>query len=134
MRNSILALLLAALAGNASAGEWTYIDHDDDSALWVQTDSIWRSDGNVKMWHMYDFRVPFPSLNSPPLPTTVRSAVALSEYDCTDRRVRPLQGTSYEDARGTGRVAWTMNKPGAWAYVQPGGPDEKRWNIACKKR
>lgn len=133
MNKIISAVVLAVLAGNACADNWTYVDRDEDTALWVQKDTIWRSGSNVKMWSMYDHRIPSPSLNSPPLPTTFRSSVGLFEYDCNDRRSRMLQATAYEDAKGKGRIAFTMDQPETWKYVKPGSSDETRWKFACKK-
>lgn len=134
MKKMIVVFSFSLLACNAIAGEWTYIDHDDTAALWVQTDSMWRSSGNVKMWHMYDYQSSIPSLGASSSPKGSRSIVGLAEYDCADRRTRPLQGTAYEDAKGTGRIAWTLDTEGAWGYIKPGSEDEKRWNIACKTR
>lgn len=134
MKKLLIVCVIAVLSSNVVAADsWNYIEHDDDTALWVQKDSIWRSGGNVKMWSMHDHRVPSASLNAPPLPTTFLSTVSLFEYDCTDRRARSLQGTAYEDAKGSGRIAFTNDKPGAWEYIKPGSMNEKRWNIACKK-
>lgn len=86
------------------------------------------------MWAMNTFRTGQSSLQKPPLPTTFRSIAILHEYDCTEQRLRVLQGTAYEGDKGQGRIAFTVNRPGDFEYVTPGTQDEQRWNIACSKK
>ena len=131
MNKLIPAVVLALLAGNASASadNWTYVEHTNTAALWVQKDSIWRSGSNVKMWSMHDYAEPLTSPNSPP----ALSTVILFEYDCSDRRSRMLQITAYEDSKGKGQIAFRIDRPAAWTYVEPAGLIKTSWDIACKK-
>lgn len=126
-------VFLAAFSANVLAEDWTYITRDEDSALWAKKGSVWQTGETLKMWTMTDYRVAIPSLNRPPAPVTLRSTVSLFEYDCIDHRTRILEGKAYEDAKGTGRIAFSIDKPEAWAYVKPGSLVEKHWNLVCRK-
>jgi hypothetical protein len=57
---------------------------------------------------------------------------ALTEYDCTKKRVHGLSLTRYSDQMATGRPLWSDDKPGEWEPIVPGSVGAKMLNILCK--
>ena len=84
MRNSTIAIFLAALAGNACAG-WTVTAKDDTQTAYADIDNIRHIGSTARMWTMMDFATP---KSLPGLPKYV-STVRLQEFDCIACRHRP---------------------------------------------
>lgn len=127
MRNSLVAIFLAALAGNAAAA-WTAIDKDESGTTHVDMDTIRRSGGNIKMWTMMSFTTPHRFSNG----TTYLSSVTLYEFDCAEQRKRMLQGIAYSAPMREGEIVFTFSTPADWSYVTPGTVNELQFKIACQ--
>jgi hypothetical protein len=82
-----------------------------------------KPDGMVVMWERYERRDDYPG--------EWRSLVALSEYDCQERRARTLQETTYSEPNLGGRAA-TASMPGDWTYPIPGSMMESSMRVACE--
>jgi hypothetical protein len=129
MRNSVVAIFLAALAGNACAG-WTAIYKNDDATIYADMDAIRRSNNIVKMWMLTDY-ARIQSLSSG---VSYLSVVALSEFDCAEQRLRTLQTSAFQGKMREGANVYTAaNTPWPWTYVEPGTINQVYLKVACKK-
>lgn len=82
-----------------------------------------KPDGLVTMWERYERRDDYPG--------EWRSLVALSEYDCQEKRARTLQETTYSEPNLGGRAS-TAAMPGDWTYPIPGSMMESSMRVACE--
>lgn len=130
MRNSLLAVLLAALAGNAMA-EWTVIETTSTKTSYVDRDTIRGSGTTVKMWLMTDYAQPksFSTTKS------FSSTVAYEEFDCAELRSRTLESIAYQGHLKEGAVIYSpSDTPWGWSYVVPGSVGEMALRAACTKK
>jgi len=82
-----------------------------------------RPDGRIVMWERFERRDEVQG--------QWRSLVALSEFDCQERRTRTLQETTY-GGPNLGGAAATASTPGDWTYPIPGTLMESSMRLACE--
>lgn len=128
MRNSLLAALLAMLAGNALA-EWTVVDAGDTQTFYADLATIRNSANTTKMWMVVDFVKPWTT----PAGKKYLSQASLFEFDCTEQRARMLQSSMYSAQMGRGNQVFSSSDPWNWEYIQPGTVKAKFITIACRK-
>jgi hypothetical protein len=82
-----------------------------------------RPDGTMVMWERFERRDEDSG--------QWRSLVALSEFNCQERRIRTLQETTYSEPNLGGSAA-TAAMPGDWTYPIPGSMMESSMRLACE--
>jgi hypothetical protein len=128
MRKLISAVVLALLAGNASAA-WTLVDDGARKATYLEMDSIRRSNESVKVFALTDYKVEQTFKGG----TRYFSTVILYEFDCADQRRRALQAAAYSEITRGGTRVFNITEPSEWEYVEPGTIDDAKMRVACKK-
>jgi hypothetical protein len=129
MRNSIIAIFLAGLAGNACA-EWTVTDKNGVQTSYADIDNILHSGNTVKMWTLIDL----VKLKIIDKEQGYLSSLLLYEFDCTELRARVVQGSAYEGHMRSGARIFNDNTPWEWEYVQPNTIKDGWLKIACNKK
>ncbi|HTD91336.1 MAG TPA: surface-adhesin E family protein [Burkholderiales bacterium] len=128
MRNTIEILF----GSGASAGtrlEWVKAGSSQAQGgydAYVDTATIRREDGKVKMWHLQDFSVPQSADGK-----TYLSSKNWIEYDCKTPQRRLLYFSWSSEGMGAGDVLYRVDEPSDWKPILPGSMAEILWKIAC---
>jgi hypothetical protein len=97
-------------------GGWVYISHTDDAAYLLSTQTVEPTkNGTIKFWYRTEyFKAEFSGQR------ITRSAHALEEIDCTDRRFRLLAVDTYAQNSLGGEAITSHDEPdAAWSFARP---------------
>jgi hypothetical protein len=123
-----LITLLALSSGPAYAG-WVELFHTDHAALYVDSDTIRREGGLVKLWHLIDAKTMQTEAD-----ISYLSMKGQTEYDCIKERSRLLTIMFFSGKMGNGKVLFSSSDERTWVPVNPEGLDKVRWDYACDKK
>jgi hypothetical protein len=126
-----LLFVLAALSNGVRA-EWVEIEKfEDGMRVFVDKATARRTGDTAQVLHLVRWGEPQVEEGFPPyLSTVVRTA-----YDCTGKREKYLDSTSYAGSMGTGaRVTSDENAEETWYSISDSSMEEKLWKIACGLR
>ena len=126
-------LLLLIFVSQPVWAEWTEISTlaegtKKEISLYVDLDSIRKTENGRRMWHLRDFKVAQRDSKSEP---EYKSSKILTEFGCAGERLRTLSISDHSKSMGTGDVVWTSNNAGAWKYSSPGSVGEALLGYAC---
>lgn len=128
-KQMISAAALAILSSVANAG-WVDVGATESVTAYVDTSSIKRAGTNATMWDLIDYK----QAQGIPSGKSFQSVRAQTEYNCTDKNLRPLAASAHSDKMAGGGTVHAVNEPGRWRPVPPGSLDEALWSIACGKK
>lgn len=130
----LLMLVTACSSSRPVATEWIIVKDatpiGDGIVTYAASSTIRKVGTKVSMWSMID--------------STVIQGAAVDrphfswqdewEYDCQDKRSRPVQFREYSGKMGTGENVYSQAQPGyIWHEVRPGSVGEALWKMACGK-
>jgi hypothetical protein len=134
MAISCLVVVVACSGTPAPKPEWIKVSvtgpADEDFVTYADTATLIKSGDTVRMSSMIDSAVVDDAASD-------RRRVSWKdewEYDCQEKRYRPLQFTEYSGRMGTGEKMYSQTEPPFfWYPVTPGSVGERLWKIACGK-
>ena len=126
----ILQTLILALVANTVMAEWSLVDESADGSvtIYADFDTIQKTEDNVKMWSLGDFKAvkEFSGIE-------FLSSKYQKEYDCKQEQARMLVFTLFSGNMGEGQVVHSNSDPDDWVLVAPGSVAKTLWEIACGK-
>ncbi len=125
----IPAMALALLSSVASAA-WVDVGATETVTAYVDTSSIKRAGNTATMWDLMDYK----QAQEIPAGKSFQSVRAQTEYNCTDKNLRPLAASAHSDKMARGGTVHAVSEPGRWRPVPPGSLDEALWSIACGRK
>lgn len=129
MKKILLTLILALIAHAVMAG-WSLVDESADGStiIYVDFDTIQKTEDNIKMWSLGDFKTvkEFSGIE-------FLSSKYQKEYDCKQEQARMLAFTLFSANMGEGQVVYSNSDPDEWEPVIPGSVAKTLWEIACGK-
>jgi hypothetical protein len=130
MKKLLLTILLT-ISTNAMA-EWTLIEFTDETMVYADVKTIRKLGNKVKMWTLWDFKVPKSLKNESYL-----SFVSFVEYDCVNVTKKYLASNFYSENMQKGRPisgsTYAANETTNEA-IAPNTLDEAAWEKACRKK
>lgn len=123
-----LLLAMGVTSGPAYAGWVSLGDTDLGTRVYGDRGTLLSQRNLVTMWILYDFRSMRTVAGK-----SYFSSKTHAEYDCAEKRYRPLQDTGFSSIMGLGKVVYNETFPAEWASIIPGSFDQKLWKFACGK-
>jgi len=111
-----------------AAAEWVRVGGTHKYDRYVDMTTIGVSGPKVTLWTLRDFRV---ERAIPRVP--YRSLSIRRQYDCRQRRSRPLHSRYYPQAMAQGRVLYAAPATREWSRVVPGSDDDAEMKVACRQ-
>lgn len=106
----IFALVLMLSAAPTLAG-WDTVYETKTAVHYIDPETI-RKEGDLrKVSTLQDLKVQGERGE--------RSMRALMEYDCKNKRVRPISATAHRGQMATGEIVATISKPSKWISIAP---------------
>jgi hypothetical protein len=124
MRPLLLLTLWLLLEPAPALAEWTRMDGNATTTIYIDTGAIRKStDGR---------QAPFMMDRSTPDSEGVRSMIDVYEFDCAGKRVRLVQSTDFKGAMGTGAIVSANRTPLEWSDVLPATRLDVSLKSVCK--
>jgi len=120
--------LFAMPSASLAAGEWVRVRGTHKYDRYVDMTTIGASGPKVTLWTLRDFRVERVIPRGP-----YRSLRIKRQYDCHQKKSRPLHIRYYPQAMGQGHVLYAAPATREWSRVIPGSDDEAEMKIACRQ-
>ncbi len=127
MRNLTMLFLLALASADALA-QWSEVGKTPEALVYIDRASIERQGGVARMVDIFDFTAAQQVEGKSYL-----SLQSLAEYDCIERRTRPLRIIAFSKNMGEGSVASSLETPGPWEHVAPASMEQELWRLACSR-
>jgi hypothetical protein len=124
MRSLLLLTLLLSLKPLPALAEWTRMDGNASSTIYIDMGAIRKSPEGRQASFMMD--------RSAPDSEGVRSMIDVYEFDCAGKRVRSMRSTDFKGSMGTGAIVSANRKPLDWNDVLPGTRLEASLKSVCK--
>ena len=123
------AVAMSVVSGVAGAA-WVDVGASDSVTAYVDPATIKRSGNVATMWDLLDYK----KAQEIPSGKSFQSVRAQTEYNCTDKNLRPVTASAHSDKMAAGNTVHAVSEPGRWRPVPPGTLDEALWTIACGKK
>lgn len=121
--------LLLALASSLALGEWIPVGEGNEIYAAYADPATLRRDGDrARLSALYDFK----RRDQTPEGRSMRSTVALREFDCAARKVRLLSFIDFSGPMGEGEAVATDTNARRWEEIVPGALDERFLRLACR--
>ena len=133
-RFSIMIVIYAGLflhdtlRANLAAAEWARVGGTHKYDRYVDMTTIGWSGHKATLWTLRDFRVERAIPRGP-----YRSLTIKRQYDCSQRRSRPLRTRYYPDGMAQGHVLYAAPATREWSRVVPGSDDDAGMKVACRQ-
>lgn len=111
-----------------AAAEWVRVGGTHKYTRYVDMTTIGVSGQRVTLWTLRDFRVERAILRGP-----YRSLTIKRQYDCSQRKSRPLRTRYYPDGMAQGVVLYAAPATREWSRVVPGSDDDAEMEVACRQ-
>jgi hypothetical protein len=111
-----------------AAAEWVGVGGTHKYDRYVDVTTIGVSGPKVTLWTLRDFRVERAIPRGP-----YRSLSIKRQYDCRQRKSRPLHSRYYPQAMAQGRVLYAAPATREWSRVVPGSDDDAEMKVACRQ-
>lgn len=125
---SVGLFLFDTPSATLAAAEWVRVGGTHKYDRYVNMTTIGVSGQKVTLWTLRDFRVERAIPRGP-----YRSLTIKRQYDCSQRRSRPLRIQYYPQGMGLGRVLYAAPATREWSRVVPGSDDDAEMKIACRQ-
>ena len=113
---------------NLAAAEWARVGGTHKYDRYVDMTTIGVSEQRVTLWTLRDFRVERAIPRGP-----YRSLTIKRQYDCSQRKSRPLHTRYYPDGMAQGLVLYAAPATREWSRVVPGSDDDAEMKVACRQ-
>ena len=110
-----------------AAAEWVRVGGTHKYDRYVDVTTIGVSGMQVTLWTLRDFRVGRAIPRGP-----YRSLTIKRQYDCSQRKSRPLHNRYYPQGMAQGRVLYAAAATREWSRVVPGSDDDAEMKVACR--
>ena len=133
-RFSIMIVICAGLflhdtlRANLAAAEWARVGGTHKYDRYVDMTTIGVSGQKATLWTLRDFRVERAIPRGP-----YRSLTIKRQYDCSQRKSRPLHIRYYPQGMAQGRVLYAAPATREWSRVVPGSDDDAEMKVACRQ-
>jgi len=124
---SIGLFLWQTPGASLAADEWVRVGGTHKYDRYVNMTSIGVWGQTVTLWTLRDFRVVRTIPGGP-----YRSLKIKRQYDCDQRKSRPLHVRYYPQALAQGRVLYAAPATREWSRVVPGSDDDAEMKVACR--
>jgi len=126
MKIKTLAVACLAMASFGASAEWVEIAGSETSTLYANLQSIRKSDGTAKMWHVLNFS----SVQ------TLQTEYFLSmrqrnEYDCKGELYRILTVSFHSESMALGKTVLANNGVSKWNPIPPETMIQEAFKRAC---
>ena len=111
-----------------AAAQWVRVGGTHKYDRYVDMTTIGVSEPKVTLWTLRDFRVERAIPRGP-----YRSLSIKRQYDCRQRKSRPLHSRYYPQAMAQGRVLYAAPATREWSRVVPGSDDDAEMKVACRQ-
>lgn len=115
-------------APTLAATEWVRVGGTHKYDRYVDVTTIGVSGSKVTLWTLRDFRVERVIPRGP-----YRSLTIKRQYDCSQRKSRPLQIRYYPQAMARGRMLYAAPATREWSRVGPVSDDNAEMKVACRQ-
>jgi hypothetical protein len=128
----LLAIAIAAWAGDGAAAQWKQIAKASIGELWLDVASVKRNNGEVA----FEYRIDYPKVQRVTESKDLyRSTVTKAMVRCATRSISIGPAIAYAGTRASGKVVGTFPPAPEEARFQPVEPktsDENLWQHVCK--
>jgi hypothetical protein len=125
MRRIILMMLLT-IACNGEASEWVKLNEDERSVIYANSEAIYETGNEVKLWWMSDFKE--AQTNNGDVYLSSRRQY---EFDCKGREYRPLFFSRHSARMAQGNTIYSSSATGEWKRVPSNTIGEILFKFAC---
>jgi len=125
---SVGLFVLAALGVTMAGSEWVRVGGTHKYDRYVDMTTIGRSGHKATLWTLLDFRVERAIPRGP-----YRSLTIKRQYDCSQKKSRPLRARYYPDGMAQGLVLYAAPATREWSRVVPGSDDDAEMKVACRQ-
>lgn len=116
------------LRANLAAAEWARVGGTHKYDRYVDMTTIRVSGQRVTLWTLRDFRIERAIPRGP-----YRSLTIKRQYDCSQRKSRPLRARYYPEGMAQGLVLYAAPATREWSRVVPGSDDDAEMKVACRQ-
>lgn len=114
-------------AATAQAAEWSKVGGTHKFDRYVDMTTVGSTDQQATLWTLRDYHV------ERAIPRGAYRSVRIKrQYDCHEKKSRPLHVRYYQQPMGQGRVLYAAQATRAWSRVIPGSDDEREMKVACR--
>lgn len=123
----VLLMAAAIVAAAPAFAEWVPVVETEDgrSAYYMDMSTVQRSGSLRRVWVVMNLETPEPS--------GIKSYKALEEYDCSERKSRPLQVQGYAGPMGSGSAIGPFSGAMNWLYHGPESIGLAMTQAVCRK-
>lgn len=126
---AIVGLLLCGSQGaSLAAAEWVRVGGTHKYDRYADVTTIGVSGLKATLWTLRDFRVERAIPRGP-----YRSLTIKRQYDCRERKSRPLHIRYYSKGMAQGPVLYAAPATRQWSRVVPGSDDDAEIKVACRQ-
>lgn len=126
---AIVGLLLCSSQGaSLAAAEWVRVGGTHKYDRYADVTTIGVSGLNATLWTLRDFRVERAIPRG-----SYRSLTIKRQYDCRQRKSRPLHIRYYPKVMAQGSVLYAAPATRQWSRVIPGSDDDAEMKVACRQ-
>ena len=111
-----------------AAAEWARVGGTHKYDRYVDMTTIGVSGQRVTLWTLRDFRVERAIPRGP-----YRSLAIKRQYECSQRKSRPLRARYYPNGMAQGLVLYAAPATREWSRVVPGSDDDAEMKVACRQ-
>lgn len=111
-----------------AAADWVRIGGTHKYDRYVDATTIGVSGVKVTLWTLRDFRIERAIPRGP-----YRSLRIKRQYDCSQRKSRPLHVRYYPQAMAQGPMLYAAPATREWSRVVPGSDDDAEMKVACRQ-
>ena len=111
-----------------AAAEWVRVGGTHKYDRYVDMTTIGLSGQKATLWTLRDFRVERAIPRGPYWSLAIKR-----QYECSQRKGRPLHLRYYSQAKAQGLVLYAAPATREWSRVVPGSDDDAEMKVACRQ-
>jgi hypothetical protein len=115
-------------AVSLAAAEWVRVGGTHKYDRYVDVTTIGVSGPKTTLWTLRDFHAERAIPRGP-----YRSLTIKRQYDCNQKKSRPLHIRYYLQAMAQGRMLYAAPATREWSRVVPGSDDDVEMKVACRQ-
>lgn len=124
----MVGILLGSMpAATLSASNWIRVGGTHKYDRYVDMTTIGLPETKATLWTLRDFQLERAIPHGP-----YRSLKIKRQYDCRQRKSRPLHVRYYPQAMAQGRIVYAAPATREWSRVVPGSDDDAEMKVACR--
>jgi len=111
-----------------AAAEWARVGGTHKYDRYVDMTTIGLSGQKATLWTLRDFHVERAIPRGPYWSLAIKR-----QYECSQRKGRPLHLRYYSQVKAQGRVLYAAPATREWSRVVPGSDDDAEMKVACRQ-